>query len=410
MNIVHIGTTDNRGGAARASFRLHTGLRAAGHGSRMVVGWKVEASADTDGVMDRRGRRRLFRRAMALVDRGLSLQYTALPWGADFLAHPFLEGADVIHLHNLHGGFFPLRILPRLARRAPVVWSLYDMWAMTGHCAYAYDCERWKTGCGRCPRLGEMPAIHMDTSAMHWRIKRALYRETAPTIATGSAWMATMVKGSPLLERCDVHTIPYGTDPTVFRPVAKAQARNALRIPLDAHVILMFAVSEPRKGGGYLLDALERLSLDPPPWLLIVGDRLGRVPAGLPVRQMGFVDSDDVLNLCYGAADVFVLPTLAENFPLSILDASAAGIPSIAFDVGGVPDLVQHLETGYLVTERAVDGLVDGLRRLLTDDGLRRRLGDNARSAVEHENSIETYVRRFVALYGEVVSAKGSRA
>lgn len=403
LSITHISTSDNSGGGARAAFRLHRGLRSAGHESRMVVGWRVEASPDIHAVMGGGLRKKIFRRAVALLDRGLSLQYSVIPWSRDFLHHPFVRTADVIHLHNLHGGYFPYRVLRKLSRMAPLVWSLHDMWPMTGHCAYSYECERWKTGCGRCPILNEYPSIYMDTTALNWRMKARIYTKSRLTVVAGSTWMAERVKHSPLLNRFDIHMIPYGTDLAVFRPVNKRRAREMLRIPEGASVILAFASPEPRKGGMYLIRALEQLSVEPRPWLLIAGEQLENVPRGYPVRWVGYVNSDDLLNLCYGAADIFVLPTLADNLPLSVLDALAAGTPPVAFDVGGVSDLVRHLETGYLVPERDVKGLSEGMGFLLTNSEARLHMGENARRAAEREYSLEAYTKRYLSLYEEVL-------
>jgi len=371
----------------------------------MMVGWRFGASPEIHAVMGDQSRTKIIRRAILALDRYLSLQYSFLPWSRDFLDHPFIQTADVIHLHNLHGGYFPYRLLPKLSRIAPLVWSLHDMWAMTGHCAYSYECERWKIGCGRCPILGEYPPIYTDTTGLHWRIKDRTYRNARMTIVTGSTWMAGLAKQSPLLNRFAIQTIPYGTDLAVFRPVNKAHAREMLRIPEDASVILTFAGSERRKGGAYLLEALEKLAVEPRPWLLVAGDRLGGIPPGFPTRHVGYVNSDELLNLCYGAADIFVLPTLAENFPLSVLDGLAAGTPTVAFGAGGVPDLIRHLETGYLVPERNSEALAQAMRCLLTNVELRLRMGENARRAAEREFSMDVYAKRYLLLYEEVIKA-----
>lgn len=400
MKIAHINTADNSGGAARAAFRLHRALNAAGHTSRMVVGWKVEPTPDTASVLaGGRLPKRILRRAALILDRRLSLQYALLPWGGDILTHPFVRDADVIHLHNLHGAFFPYRVLPRLGRIAPLVWSLHDMWAMTGHCGYSYECERWKTGCGRCPHRDEYPPVGLDTTALHWRLKDRTYRQAQMTIVTGSTWMASLVRQSPLLNRFPVQTIPYGTDLSVFRPLDKAQARRILGLPSEARVILFFAGPEPRKGTAYFLQALPRLQMTPPPWLLVAGGRLSGAVSGFPIKELGHLNSDELLNLCYGAADVFVLPTVADNLPLSVLDALAAGTPAVVFDAGGLPDVVKHLETGYLVPSRDPVKLAEAIDLLLTDAALRDRLGQAARRMAEREFSIETYMQRYLSLY-----------
>lgn len=154
MRVVHIGTTDRVGGAARAAYRLHHALLRHGHESRMLVGYKTGDDPEIDGMMSHGPRwRRALRRAAVEVDAWSGLQYLMLPWGRAFADHPFVRGADVIHLHNLHGGYFPLRSLPGLSRRAPLVLSLHDAWPLTGHCAYPYRCERWKTGCAGSVRF-----------------------------------------------------------------------------------------------------------------------------------------------------------------------------------------------------------------------------------------------------------------
>lgn len=407
MNIVHIGTADNSGGAARASYRLHLGLQAAGHASKMVVGWSVEPSQSVHAVMTGSTRKKIVRRLIALGDAALSAQYLLLPWGRDFLSHPFVTSADIIHLHNLHTDFFPLWILPKLSRIAPLVWSLHDMWSMTGHCSYSYDCERWKTGCGRCPLPGEYPAIYLDTTAIHWRLKNWLYRHSRVSVVTGSAWMAGLARQSPLLARFPIATIPYSTDLSVFRPADKAHARMMLRIPPDAQVVLVYSVSGKRKGTAFLLDALQNLTKEPRPWLLVIGDKLREHPAGFPVRETGYINSDDLLNTCYAAADMMVLPTLAENLPLSVLDGLAAGIPAVANDVGGVSEIVHHLRTGLLVPPNNVTALTEGIDYLLARPDVGLELGRNARALAQREHSLEMYAARHIALYEQFLGRRG---
>lgn len=410
LRIVHINAWDSLGGAARAAFRLHKGLQAAGQASRLLVGWKTEATPDVQALMVGGSLpKRILRRAARALDQRLGLQYVALPWSADILSHPFVQEADIIHLHNLHGGYFPLRLLPRLCEQAPVVWSLHDMWAATGHCAFSYACDRWRRGCGQCPHLDESPAIPWDTTALLWRLKQRVYRRSRLTVVAGSRWMARMAQESPLLNRFTVRVIPEGTDLSVFRPIPKAEARRLLGIPEEARVVLVFVVPVRRKGLAHFLDAVSQVEVEPAPWILGVGERLRGVPSRFPVREMGYVHSDYVLNLCYGAADLFVLPTLADNLPLSVLDALAAGLPSVAFDAGGTPELVRHLETGYLVRGADTEELARGMSAMLRDPELRSRLSHHAREVAERDFSLETSVAGHVALYEEILAAEPVR-
>jgi hypothetical protein len=176
VRITHIGTADNSGGAARASFHLHKGLLVKGHHSSMVVGQQTEQRPEIDRIgFPRTLLGKVCGRFVQEFETWTGLQYLWQPLKDRFLDHPSVKNADIIHLHNLHGNFFSFSILPKLSKVAPLVWTLHDTWALTGHCSYTYDCERWQSGCGRCPNLGEYPKISLDTTAMLWRKKHQNY-------------------------------------------------------------------------------------------------------------------------------------------------------------------------------------------------------------------------------------------
>ena len=170
MNIVHFSTSDSEGGSARSARRIHETLRRLGHQSHMLVGTKASHDPDAATVHGGGARRILDRLADEATLR-LGLQYLWYPSGTRILAQPWVRDAAIIQIYNTHGGYLSHRLLPDLARLAPVVWRLSDMWAMTGHCAYAGPCERWRQGCGRCPDLARYPALPVDTTALLWRVK-----------------------------------------------------------------------------------------------------------------------------------------------------------------------------------------------------------------------------------------------
>jgi len=412
MKIVHIGTADNSGGAARASFQLHEGLLRLGHESRMLVGQKFEERPEIERIgFSRSLRGRVLDRFVLELETRTGLQNLIQPKRRAFLAHRFVTEADIIHLHNLHGNFFCHTILPSLSKIAPIVWTLHDTWALTGHCSYNYDCGRWETGCGKCPNLDEYPSIKVDTTAFLWRVKERVYRHADLHIVAPSKWLSTMALQSPLLKSFRVHCIPYGIDTQIFHPIDRSDARNGLAIPPDATVVMIIGLpGGQRKGVEYLLTALDRLKTEPKPWLLIVGSRglLNAVGKPFPIRELGYVESREIMNLCFSAADLFVLPTLADNFPVTLLEALAAGTPPIAFDVGGVPDIVRHMETGYLAAYKDAEDLARGIDLLLTDGGLRERLGRCCREVVESEYSMELQARRFEKLYQDIIRERES--
>lgn len=416
MNVLHIGTSDNSGGAARAAFRLHLGLSRIGVSSHMLVGYQTESRPEIDHIPKRNNVfQKVVHAGFNMLEQKTGLQYLLLPWKRQFLTHPFTNKANVINLHNLHGGFFSYTILPALSQKAPIVWTLHDPWVMTGHCGYPsmFDCERWKTGCGECPALSDYPPIDHDTTAYLWRKKQRAYHASDITVVAPTNWLADTARQSPLLNRFEIVRIPYGVDTEIFTPMSKIAARESVGLPKDAKIVLFSAhgVENPRKGARYLVEALKKLSGDISNLLLVTigdgkisGDELGRIRT-VPVS---FVNDDSTLIRYYGASDVYALPTLADNMPNGILESMACGRPVVAFNTGGVPDMVTHNETGYLAAKGDVDELAHGLRMLLSEDASKINFGERAREVAEQKFGSTLQAERYRDLYEEVILRKSN--
>lgn len=411
LSVLHISTYDNLGGSGRAAYRIHTGLKRSGVRSRMLVGMKTTDDEDVKLFASRPLRITDYAFDKALNRFGLQyLFYPSsflLPW------QKWFRKADVIQMYNTHGGYFSHTALPLISRYRPVVWRLSDMWPMTGHCAYSFDCEGWLTGCGSCPILSDYPALSRDTTAALWRIKNRVYARSALTIVAPSRWIADLARRSPLLGRFPVHIIPNGLDTEIFRPVPKPSARRTLGIDPSRKVILFSAdsIKDRRKGGRLMTDALGRLAEGGAAniTLLIVGAHLEGLDNESPfeVKLIDRVSDDEMMAAVYSAADVFVLPTLADNLPNGLLESMACGTPAITFDVGGCGEAVRHMETGYLSARADVDDLARGLQMLIGDEELCARLGRRSREVVEAEYTLDLQTERFLRLYEEVVKQQG---
>jgi glycosyltransferase involved in cell wall biosynthesis len=402
LNVLHISESDGIGGSGRSAFRLHSTLRDLGLGSRMLVGRRRTDDRDVRLLKRSIAWRALDRASGELLDL-LNMQYVFYPSSFGVAMDPWFRDADVVQLYNTHGSYFSHSALPVLSRRRPVVWRLSDMWALTGHVAYSYDCDRWKHGCGSCPYLGEYPALSRDTTAALWRWKDEVYRRSRLTIVAPSRWIEGLARESPLTSRFPVRRIPNGIDLERFRPVEREDARTRLGLPSNGPVVLFSApdVSDRRKGGGVLNEALEHLH-DEDFELLVAG--ANETPAfPRSFRSLAHLVDEEEIALSYAAADLFVLPTLAENLPNAALESVACGTPCVSFDVGGVPDVVRHLETGYLAPLGDAAGLAEGVRTLLHDDELRARLSRRCRELAEEEFGSELEASRFAALYAELV-------
>jgi glycosyltransferase involved in cell wall biosynthesis len=408
MSIVHFSTADGEGGSARSAHRIHSALRRRGHSSRMLVKYRVLEDEDIDTVA---GAGRLLGLADRLIEgvtRRLGLQYQFVPSSGRLLGHPWVARPDVIQLYNTHGGYFSHRLLPRLGRRAPIVWRLSDMWPVTGHCAYAGGCERWQTGCGRCPDLASYPAIGLDTTALLWRQKRRLYRKVPMTVVAPSSWIEGVARKSPLFAGAPVHRIPNGLDLGTFRPLDRRAARDFLGVPQDKKAVLFaphVATDNPRKGSDLLEAALRGLGVREDVVLLVAGVGARQWVSRVPQRviALGYLRDDRLLVLANAAADCVVIPSAVENLPNGVIEAFACGRAVVACDAGSLKEAVRSGETGILVAPGDAAALGRALDHLLGDDELRRRCGENALAFARRECSADLEAARFEKLYAEIL-------
>jgi len=409
-SVVHFSTTDNFGGSGRAAYRIHAGLRNLGYSSRMIVGRKVTDDKDVDTVRRTATGTMMDRIADRLLG-AIGLQYAYFPSQHRVLGHPWVQAANVFQLYNIHGGYFSTSILPALSALAPIVWRLSDMWAFTGHCAYAGTCDRWRTGCGECPDLATYPGIGIDTTRYLWQRKSRIYRRLRMVVVAPSTWTERLAKESPLLGDFPVRRIPNGLDLQIFRPANQADARKILGLNPEEKIVLFSAQlldSDARKGTAHVIEALQRYALRegrPNTSLLLVGSGgehiCDKVP--LPVRYLGFIDKDEELARAYSAADIMLAPSLAENLPNSALEAMACGIPVVAYATGGVGDAVRHMETGFLAESGDAGGLDEGISLLLTNEDLRNKLASQALDLIRSEFAAEIQANRFASLYQELI-------
>lgn len=411
-NVLHFSTADNEGGSGRAAYRIHEGLRQLGWQSRMLVGRKGSNDPDVDTVFGKSQASRWSGYFIDKATRQLGIAYQWFPWKRRLAAHPWLEEADIIQLFNLHGGYFPIGLLPTLSRHAPIVWRLSDMWAMTGHCVYSGSCERWKTGCQRCPIPQDYVELGIDTSAWLWRQKARLYAKCDITVVAPSSWTERLARESPLLGQFPVHRIPNGLDTNLFRPIPRAIACELLQYDPGIRRILFVAHgldNNSRKGGAALMEALQQLGAPSGVELLLAGvggTTWEKAGLPIPVRRAGYITDDRLMAALYSCADIMVVPSVVENLPNTLLEAMACGLPSVAFNAGGMADAVLDGITGYLVAPDDVVGLSQRIRQLLHDDSSRIRMGIEARKLIEREFAAPLQAGRFAALYDSILDRR----
>ena len=408
MQVLHINQSDISGGAAIAGYRLHQGLLAQGIDSHLLVGQvktkndRYVADMPSQGFIDRQ----LFR-----FTRRLGLSYINIVSTFKLHQHSSYQNADILNLHNLHTGYigyFNYLALPSLTKSKPAIFTLHDMWSFTGHCAYSYDCQRWKTGCGKCPHLDSDPPVYSDSTSIEWKLKNWVYNHSNLTIVTLSCWLTQQAKQS-MLNRFPIYHIPNGIDTEAYQPLDSEQCRSLLGIPINKKVLMFGAESltNPRKGGDLLLKTLVGLpaSLKADIVLLTFGNGGETIEdsTGIATLNLGYLTSDRLKCIAYSTADLFVFPTRADNLPLVLQESMACGTPMISFKVGGVPDLVRHGITGYLATPEDTKDFAQGIVQLLEDQELRETMSKNCRKIALEEYNIKLQVQRYIDLYRQAL-------
>jgi glycosyltransferase involved in cell wall biosynthesis len=410
ISVLHISAADNLGGSARSAYKIHAGVRNLGFQSKMLVAWKD--TDDNDVAPIRQGLIKLADKAVTAVTEAAGWQYLYLPSSARLLRHPWYRSADIIQLYNTHGKYFSHSVLPAISREKPIVWRLSDMWPMTGHCAYAGVCDKWQTGCQRCPDLETFPRLRRDTAAFLWKRKQSIYQRSQIHVVAPSRWMHDLVRHSPLLGHCPLSIVHNGIDGDVFHPAIQAECRRELKIPFQGRGILFLAsdVTDARKGGRQLPCVIRRLweSGDRNFFVMLVGRGASQweVELPCPVWRHDEVSDNRRLAAIYGAACVLVHLAPVENLPNSILEAMACARPVAAFDAGGVAEVVLHQRTGWLAPLGDQQAMAQGLRWILECPDRFQDLSDGCRRCIEQDYSLSGQAAGFADLYRRLVTQR----
>ena len=415
-HIVVVNTADRGGGAEVMASRLFRGYQQE-HGSTIFwVGHKnledpaVMASLQLDGQQRRSVAQRALRSIRRRVQRFRGREDFEFPDTMELLSAGGSQ-ADVIHLHNLHGGFFDLRALGPISQKVPVFETLHDSWMLTGRCASPGPCGRWVTGCGQCPDLQRPPVLPRDATAENWRRKQEIYSLSKLRIATPTRWLMEQVTQSMIAPAMiEARVIPNGINLAVFHPVEKSQARAALQIPEKAILLVSVAkegTENPYKDFATLRGGLSRLQCGGRQIICAV---LGRVavtetlPNGVMLRHERMAPAEEVARWLQ-AADLCVHSTREEVFGLVLAEALACGTPVVATDVAGIPEVVRHGRDGLLVPPGDPDAFAAALESLLFDPARLAQMGrdgaERARAQFDEARMVRAYLDWFEEVLAE---------
>ena len=422
MKILQISTCDINGGAARAAYRLLLGLREIGQDCRMLVRHK-ESQDDTVVLVDAEERPEnpnedfflssiiqpyyIDSNQSELSNTLFSLSYP----GYDLSELSLVQSADIINLHWVaqYQSLETLHSLFSLGK--PVVWTLHDQWAFTGGCHYSAGCEKYQSDCVECPQLSDDP---FNLPAAILKDKLEIFKDADLTIVTPSRWMAECARRSRLFKGLKIEVIPNSLETNIYTPLPKTETKEEIGISPEAITMLFGAVdgSEKRKGFLELVNAIkfclnedvfQQLLNDDKISLICFGrpsDELESI--GIPFVALGHLDSDEKIKAAYSAADIFLLPSLEDNLPNTILESMSCGTPVVAFDVGGLPDMVANGVTGQLVPLSDTRKMGEAIIDLIQKPDLRRSMGKEGRKRAEQEYSLNVQAGRYSDLYKEL--------
>lgn len=403
MNILLVNTHYSGGGAEKVTRQLYQGLKSHGTDVHLLVG-RENSGDGYEVIYDNPVRAKLLR----VSTRFISNVRLHVPIAVNkILAAAERYDIDIIHFNNIHGNYIGINDISKISQKYPVVWTLHDMWAITGHCAHAFDCRLWIDGnCRHCPDLSMFPELKYDKAAKLYNAKKNGFTGKGIHFVTPSEWLKKHCDSSFLHDE-DIRVINNGVDTETFTCHDRTALRRKYNIPQNKRIVLFGAayLNSPFKGMRYLIDALNALPDKDKYSLLIIGSNMDKslFSPEFNIIPFGYINDDRTLNEIYSLSDVFIMSSMAENFPCSSIEAFASGTPVIAFASGGLTEQIDE-NTGILV-ER---GNSDALSRSVTSyfeqgDERLNAMRENCRKKAVNLYSESFMIEQYICLYKNIL-------
>lgn len=413
MKIVHVNTYDINGGAARAAYRLHRSLLKINLDSRMFVANNDSKEKEILGPISKLDN--VFCKLAPHIDKSIlkclnqkSQDILSLSLYKNPYAHKIKKiDADIINLHWINEGFLTPSLIGEINK--PIIWTLHDMWPFCGGEHYVGDSVRYIEGYTKKNRVN---LGSIDVNRWIWRNKKRIFgHKKAMKIVAPSKWMYECAKKSSIFKDHEVIHIPNSIDENVFKPYNRKFTRQALNLRENEKVILfgaMSATSDKRKGFDLLIAALKYLKSSTPIdniQILVFGSSEANEikKLGFKVKSLGILKDDLSLALYYSTSDVFIAPSREDNLPNTILESMACGTPVVSFNVGGIKDMIDHNNNGFLAQPESSEELSKGILYLLSNEGINSEFSINAREKVLKNFTFELQSKAYEKLYSRAI-------
>lgn len=371
-HIVHVNFSDDVGGAAIAACRHCEAMRVNGIDATMLVASKTKHSKSYIYSIFKKGIvAKIFNWALAIYSTILQkvLEASSL-FCVPFFSYrvsriPLVKNADIIYIHWVSFSMLSTKEIERLAKTGKSIrWYLHDMNPITGGCHHSFECKNYLTGCQTCPHIKRFFGINMARLQYRRRVKHwSKYKNIE--IYTPSQWLANCASNSLIWKDHRIVVFPNVIDTKKYCRIDKGFSKQLFGMDSHKKTILFGAagINSPYKGWDYLQEALNKLDVSKYE-CLIFGEESGTMKEKLKTNSIftGYLHDEYSLILAYNAADVFVIPSLAENYPNVVIEAMSCGLPCVGFNVGGIPEQISHRKNGYIAEYKNPEDLSKGIK------------------------------------------------
>lgn len=420
MRVLIVNTSENTGGAAVAANRLKEALNNNGIKAKMLVRDK-ESDDITVAQLNKSWHQKwdfLWERFVIYMrlhfKRDNLFLIDIANAGTDITKTREFKEADVIHLSWINQGMLSLKGIRKiLESNKPVVWTMHDLWPASSICHYARNCRNYEKQCGNCPLLPGNGSSN-DLSARIWRKKRKILERNSILFVTCSRWLADKAKKSGLLSGQKVISIPNPIDSRAFTKENREEARLYAGLPEGKKLILFVSqrVTDKRKGMDYFITAINKMVEAHPEMkdncgIAILGGKAEELADKLPLPSypLGYVSEEKKIASIYNSVDLFVLPSLEDNLPNTIMEAMACGVPCVGFNTGGIPEMIDHLKNGYVAEYKSSDDLARGIHWALSEAD-HQSLSNEAMKKVNQCYSQYAVAMKYIEAYNQAMALK----
>lgn len=403
MNILYINTNFQEGGAAKIARQLYYGMQDRGHKVYFIVGYRSKNDEECFVLNDTKLKQVYNLVTGVLQNNQVIIKKNARKTIIDFIRE---KKIDIVHINNIFENYIGIKDIAEISKVSYVVWTMHDMWVITGHCAQAVECDGWRKECIKCIENRKYPAFYYNDVRFKYQLKKASFTEKGIVFVSPSKWLWNMGKES-ILKNEKLIIIQNGINTGIYHPLNRDEVRRKYHI-LDKKKVLFFTaavLTNTAKGMSYLVKAIQKLNNKDVILLTAGNGEIKKELAGFELRQMGFIESEKRMNELYNLADIYITPSFAESFGCTAVEAMATGTPVIAFASGGLSEIVTN-ETGWLVESRDIDGLYSAICEALKDEDALHEKSKKARERVVNLFSEKMMLDKYEELYREISGGK----